>query len=275
MSRTVKGKIVEQTPEAPRRLWNDRGPHVSTTQADPPGKRPSSPLIEAPPPLPHGPHGLPRQFVAQNQRERLLVAMIAAVAAKGYQAVTVEDVVRRSGVSRKTFYEQFQNKEECFLAAWDAVFTRLLERIAEAYAAAEYWGAKAVGALGAILEFGASEPETARVALIEVMGAGPTARERYHLASYRLAALVGQAMEDSPFPPAQTQRAMLAAITGIAGIATELVREDRAHELPQIRDEAAVIGLSIFIGPEAAQRVVRRAAAELDRSAGSEAVPGG
>jgi AcrR family transcriptional regulator len=193
-----------------------------------------------------------------------MAAMITAVAEKGHAGVTVGDVVRRSGVSRKTFYDLFESKDECFLAACDELLARLLQRIAEAYAAADYWGAKALAALGTILEFAASDPEVARVGLIEMPSAGAEAVERYRRMMRSLATLLEEAMGDSPFPPPLTQQAMLVAITGIAGIATELVRDGRTKELPQLRDDAALIGLSIFIGPKQAQRVVDRAVAELE-----------
>ena len=70
--------------------------------------------------LPRGPHRLAREEVLASQRGRMLAAIAEAVAEKGYAATTVADVVGRAGVSRKTFYEHFADKEECFLAAWDA-----------------------------------------------------------------------------------------------------------------------------------------------------------
>jgi AcrR family transcriptional regulator len=223
------------------------------------------PLAKPPGPFPRGPHGLTRRFVAQSQRDRMLLAMIETVAEKGYAAVSVKDVLERSGVSRRTFYEQFRNKEDCYLAAFDAAYEHLLARITEAYEAPQYWGAKAVGALGAALEFAADEPDVARFGLIEVMAAGDAARERYREGALQLMTMVGQAMEDSPYPPAVTEQAMLGSIDAIARIVTELAREGRAQELPGIRDTAAIIGLSIFIGPERAKDVVARAAAELGK----------
>src|ERR671932_1794815 len=72
-----------------------------------------------PRPLPRGPHNLTRDDVLASQRERMIDAVAATVARKGYVATTVGDVVARAGVSRKTFYEHFQDKEDCFLAAFD------------------------------------------------------------------------------------------------------------------------------------------------------------
>ena len=79
--------------------------------------------------LPSGRHGLPRETVAASQRARMIDAMAAVVAEKGYAATTVADVVERAGVSRRTFYEQFADKEACFLAAYEVGLAVVLDRI--------------------------------------------------------------------------------------------------------------------------------------------------
>src|SRR3954452_20760470 len=86
--------------------------------------------------LPRGRHAAPREVVAESQRERLLVAMADAVADKGYANVAVADVIERAGVSRRSFYEHFTNKEDAFLAAYDGGVAGLLDAIAEAEEAA-------------------------------------------------------------------------------------------------------------------------------------------
>src|SRR5215211_3537803 len=81
------------------------------------------PMTAGPPlatPLPRGRHAAPPEVVWESQRGRMLAAMATAVGEKGYAEVAVADVIARAGVSRKTFYEQFDNKLGCFLAAYDA-----------------------------------------------------------------------------------------------------------------------------------------------------------
>src|SRR3954452_10779441 len=85
-----------------------------------------------PRPLPRGPHNLARDDVLASQRVRMLEAMAEAVAVKGYAGTTVGDVVAGAGVSRKTFYEHFRDKEECFLSAFDSGVNALLGAIASA-----------------------------------------------------------------------------------------------------------------------------------------------
>src|SRR2546427_8551210 len=83
--------------------------------------------------LPRGRHGLSREDVARSQRERMLRAMAEAVSENGYVNTPVAEVLRRAGVSRETFYEHFANKEECFLASYDAGASVLLEAMREGF----------------------------------------------------------------------------------------------------------------------------------------------
>ena len=137
---------------------------------------PSSPAAR----LPSGRHGLPRETVAASQRGRLLDAMAQVVAEKGYAATTVADVVERAGVSRRTFYEQFADKEACFLAAYDAGLAAVLGRIRETVEAdpAAGWREQARAGVEAFLALLASEPAFARALQVEILTAGPAALER-------------------------------------------------------------------------------------------------
>ncbi|MEW6473773.1 MAG: TetR/AcrR family transcriptional regulator [Actinomycetota bacterium] len=132
--------------------------------------------------LPSGRHGLPRETVAASQRGRLINAMAAVVAEKGYAATTVADVVERAGVSRRTFYEQFADKEACFLAAYEAALAVVLERIRGAVetgaGAAAGWRDRARAGVEAFLALLASEPAFARALQVEILTAGPAALAR-------------------------------------------------------------------------------------------------
>ncbi len=90
--------------------------------------------------FPAGVRTLPSELVRAIQRERLLAAMLSTVTETGYRALTVQDVLGPAGVSRPTFYEQFDDKEDCFLAAFDASAARLRERVGAAVAAADRTG---------------------------------------------------------------------------------------------------------------------------------------
>src|SRR5580692_7927002 len=89
--------------------------------------------------LPHGPNGMRREDVARNQRARLYGAMIESVAQRGYQATTVAHVIGLAGVSRRAFYEQFANKEECFLSTYDIVVARSRKHVIDAWMGEKGW----------------------------------------------------------------------------------------------------------------------------------------
>lgn len=122
--------------------------------------------------LPRGPHGLTRDEIVASQRTRLLQAAIEAVAARGYAATAVADIITRAGVSRRTFYELYEDRDGCVADAYEAATEGLLARVHEAD-----------DALTGYLEALAEEPTFARFFLLEAAGAGPdvqVARERVH-----------------------------------------------------------------------------------------------
>ena len=82
--------------------------------------------------LPGGRHGLQPSFVAANQRERMLSAVAQATAELGYPDASVEAIIARAGVSRRTFYQHFKNKEAAFLAAYDDVVDQITRRVQHA-----------------------------------------------------------------------------------------------------------------------------------------------
>src|SRR5947209_15996704 len=131
--------------------------------------------------LPSGRHGLTREEVMASQRARLVEAMVHGVAEKGYAATTVADVVERAGVSRRTFYEQFADKEACFLAAYDAALAAVLARIAETAGPdgpAAGWRERARAGVEAFLDLLAGQPAFAQALQVEILTAGPAALER-------------------------------------------------------------------------------------------------
>ena len=161
---------------------------------------------------------------------RMLAAMVQAVADKGYARVAVADVIERAGVSRKTFYEQFANKEDCFLAAYDATVDDLLATIDGALEAlAPDWLAAHRAAVGAYLEALAASPEFAKAFLIEVLGAGAEALDRRAAVQDRFATQLKdvhrRARQDIPEIPEVPPHTFRAAV----GAVNELVSRARAR----------------------------------------------
>jgi AcrR family transcriptional regulator len=122
--------------------------------------------------LPPGRHGMSREQVVGNQRARLLRAMAEATAENGYVNTTVADVLKRARIGRETFYEQFSSKEDCFIAAYEAVAAMILAGVERDAAAPGTQIERFDRAIGAYLDALASEPAFARLFMVEVYAAG-------------------------------------------------------------------------------------------------------
>jgi AcrR family transcriptional regulator len=170
--------------------------------------------------LPRGSHGLDREVVEASQRARLLEAVGRAVAERGYAGATIDDVVRRAGVSKKTFYDHFSDKEECFLAAYEAASEELLLRVVEARGRHDHWEERTRAGIVAYLRWLAADPALARVFLIEVAAAGPRALERRERLRDRYAELIGRGGAELPF---EVFHAVVAAVDDV------VVRHIREH----------------------------------------------
>ena len=209
--------------------------------------------------LPRGRHAAPRPVVREAQRARMLAAIVQAVAEKGYARVVVADVIERAGVSRKTFYEQFSNKDECFLAAYDASVDELLATIDEALdALAPDWLAAHRAAVSVYLEALAASPGFARAFLIEVLGAGPDALSRRAAVQDRFAAQLRdvhrRARADIPAIPEVPPHTFRAAVGAVNELVTAHVLEHGAETLPELADAILDVQLALLVGRQMAAR---------------------
>ena len=145
--------------------------------------------------LPAGQDPFQAEMLSRTQRERILAAMFEIVAKRGYQGTTIEHIIKRAGVSRATYYENFENREDCLLAGFDEALADLRLRIDAAAETEEGWPLRVRAGLAAFLEYAAAEPALARTCLVESMTAGPHAMERYEqaLASFAPAFARGRA----------------------------------------------------------------------------------
>jgi AcrR family transcriptional regulator len=207
---------------------------------------------------PRGRHRLPPEVVARSQRDRLLDAAVRVVAAKGYGAMTIADLTGEAGVSRTTFYELFEDKEACFLAAYDNAVEALVRRVVAAYESGGDWPERAAAGLAALLDALAAEPALARLSLVDIGNAGPTAQRRYRAAIQRLTPLFEEGRDYAPGGrglPANTSRMAIGGVTGL--IADELLA-GRAEQLPGLLSDVLFATLVPYIGPDAAAREVDR-----------------
>ncbi len=128
--------------------------------------------------LPRGRNALPREVVLVSQRRRLLEAVVESVAEKGYTSTTLADIVSRAGVSRGTFYENFADKEECFLAAYIAGSRTLFEQVEDAGRALDDPVDQLRAATREYLRVLSHEPSWCRACLIDIGAVGPGAHDR-------------------------------------------------------------------------------------------------
>ena len=150
--------------------------------------------------LPPGRHGLPREFVARNQRDRLAAGMIATVAERGLNEATIADVCAAAGVSRRTFYAYFSSKEECFLATAARLLAYLRGAADAASAEATDWPGRVTAKLRATLELFAANPDLARFTLVAPQRAGGPVAVRYRTAMSRTVEYLGAVSYTHPEP---------------------------------------------------------------------------
>lgn len=184
-----------------------------------------------------GKHGVPASVVAQVQRERLLEAMVVVAAQQGYQEASVERILAHAHVSRRTFYDLFDDREGCFLAAYDEVITHVIGLMLQAFSAGDSVEARMHGAMQALCEFCAEEPDAARACIVEVLAAGPRARERRAQAMERLAELVEGALRDTIGDERLQPLAARALVGGVHELVYQRVDRGEVSTLPALANE--------------------------------------
>jgi AcrR family transcriptional regulator len=178
-----------------------------------------------------------REDVARHQRARLYGGMIESIAERGYHRTTVAHVIGLAGVSRRAFYEQFANKEECFLATYDIVVARSRKLVLEAWSSERGWANRLHASCKSFLDDIVAEPKGAHLVLIDALGIGSKARERLHLAGNAYERLVAAAFRVSPDTAPLPAIASRAIVGGVRHVVFNRIREDRVCELRTLTDE--------------------------------------
>jgi AcrR family transcriptional regulator len=168
--------------------------------------------------LPPGRHGLPRTFVAENQRERLLNGVVEAVAGHGWNAATIARITEAAKISRRTFYEYFEDKEACFLAAYEMIEAHVLDSMLAAPGADAPWPDRVRARLAALLDVLSRDVAVSRCFLVEPLAAGGDVAARYREAMQLVAATL------RPEPPPSQLDMEVRDQALIGGIATLIVR---------------------------------------------------
>jgi AcrR family transcriptional regulator len=205
--------------------------------------------------LPRGRHGLSREFVAQNQRERLFAALAECLHESGYDQTTVSAIGKRAGVSKSDFYKQFESKDGCFFAAYDDSVGRIRERVLAGCEQGGEWSARVLAALSSLLDQLASEPAQTRLVLVEGLRAGRGVYDRYQEA---LQSFVPYLREGGPAPngaraPEASDEAV---IGGIASLLSSRVLAGKTEQLRDFLPDIAEFALTPCLGASEARRII-------------------
>ena len=197
--------------------------------------------------LPAGRHGLPRSFVAQNQRLRIVAATLRVLPEHGYPALRIGDITREAAVSRAAFYEHFAGKEECFLATYDVVSGWFCGRIESAVAAEAAWRDRIrSGSVEALRLLGAN-PLVAHLIAVEAPQAGRTARKRQQQLLARFAAAV---RADHPGDTELADDLADMLLGGVLSLVARYAEGERAEDLPEATRTLVEYLLLPYIGAE-------------------------
>lgn len=199
---------------------------------------------------------------SESRRDLILAAMIRVVGSKGYKETSVADVIEEAGTSRTTFYKHFDDKHECFLAAYDMLVEQVFAEVVANCDGGEPWLRRMEKGLATIVRLFAVDPELARTAVVEVAAAGADARQRHWNAVARFTEFLedGRALSNGRELPENISLMSAGAVSGL--IFDELLA-GRAEQLPAMLPDLLFAMLVPYIGPSAAAEEMRRAAATL------------
>jgi AcrR family transcriptional regulator/DNA-binding MarR family transcriptional regulator len=201
---------------------------------------------------------LGREHVSEIQRARILAAMVDVVAERGAANVTVARVVARSGVSRRTFYELFSDREDCFLATFDQAIQRIALVVVPAYEQPSKWRERIRASLTALLEVLDDDPGMGRLVIVEVLGAGPRALERRRRVLAQVITAVDEGRREakrSDGPPPLTAEGVLGGVFSL--VHSRLLEKNPGQLIELVNPLMSMIVLP-YLGPATARK-------ELDR----------
>jgi AcrR family transcriptional regulator len=213
---------------------------------------------------------LSRGRVTEIQRSRMLAAALSAVEEVGYSRMTVAQVIGRAKVSRKTFYDVFADREDCFLAALEQSVAQAGRHVKEAYSEQTAWRESLRAGLAELLVFFDEEPALARLVLVEALGAGPRVLERRAEILDELAKIVDQgrfATSAGREPPEVVAEGVVGAVFAV--LHTRALGEDGDERFACLLGSLMNIVVLPYLGARAASRELSRPAPERRRAESS------
>jgi AcrR family transcriptional regulator len=190
---------------------------------------------------------LPREFVLAHKRSRILDAVAELSAEHGYEAMTITDIVGRAGVARKTLYENYDGKEEVFLAALDAAIAAVFARVEETCSAGgEEWHERLRAALVELLDYLSDHSAEAHVLIIEAPAATRASAARYQAAVDRFTGLLRDATPATRNTPGTIEESV---VGGVAWILNRQIRSGEAERIKDLSAELSEFVLAAWAGP--------------------------
>ena len=231
------------------------------------------PKSAAPRRLPRGRHALAPEEVVRDQRERLLAAVPGVVAEKGYEAMSVADIVKAAAVSRNAFYKNFGDKQECFAIAHETGHERLLEVLSQRCDEGATIEERVERSLAAGLDALASEPDVARLLFVEAPSAGEEIALRYHEWLRRYGTLLRAAapeMSPESIPAPEVEGVI---VGGIASRVASEVLHGKAKSLPDLAGPLVEYVLAFYRLAEPGPKEGKLVPFEAEREQASEGFP--
>ena len=204
---------------------------------------------------------LSREFIARHQRARIIKGLAREASEKGYRAVTVADIVKRAGIARNTFYDNFGSKEECFLAAQEFAMAAALDRVVSAAGEIGDWPRRVKVGLAAFLGYIAEEPALARTCMVEALAAGPNSVKYYEESLQAFVSLFQVGRDVSPFGSELPETLEEALIGGVFWILYQRLLLAETDNLGDLLPELVEFALTPYLGAEAAREVAGEEAA--------------
>jgi AcrR family transcriptional regulator len=189
---------------------------------------------------------LPREFIQQHKQRRIMDALAELTVEQGYEATKISDIVKRAGVARKTLYDNFEGKEEVFLAAFDSARDEVLRRVEEGSEGDDgEWQERIEGGLAAFLGYVAEQPTLSRMCMIEALSATPATTKRYEETLERFVELARRTLPQDPQLPETIAESL---VGGVAWIVYQQIRRGEAEQAEDLLPELTEFMTAPYVG---------------------------
>jgi AcrR family transcriptional regulator len=189
---------------------------------------------------------LSREFIAQHKQRRIMDALAELTSEQGYEATKISDIVKRAGVARKTLYDNFEGKEEVFLAAFDSACDEVVSRVEEGSAGEDAeWQEQIEGGLAAFLGYVAEQPILARMCMVEALSATPATTKRYEDAMETFVKRTQQTLPKDAHLPDTLAETL---VGGVAWIVYQQIRRGEAEQAEDLLPELTEFITAPYLG---------------------------